>query len=237
MAICSKDRVAVFVDGPNLTAHQTDFRIDMAGLKNLAFKYGPDIVSASWYDLIPESPEVSNIKHIPKSRYRHILRVIKTKGPEGLESFLASCKNDRNQTMTQDTLYILRRKAKRYWDKKESQRLAEEHFKLVLESSTSFSHSYTCPFCRKIHTLRGRAEKGITDLKLSIDMLVLAAQDKYDNALLIAGDGHYVHAVRAVQSLGKSVFVSFFDNPTNYELAQIADEFLSFSKVIHEIEA
>ena len=59
MVIYSKERVYVFVDGPNLTAHQTDFRIDPAGLRELGLRFGNKIAGASWYDLKPELPEIS----------------------------------------------------------------------------------------------------------------------------------------------------------------------------------
>jgi uncharacterized LabA/DUF88 family protein len=44
-----------------------------------------------------------------------------------------------------------------------------------------------------------------TDVNLAVDMVVAAYEERYDVAMLVAGDTDYVRAVRAVQERGKSL--------------------------------
>lgn len=44
-----------------------------------------------------------------------------------------------------------------------------------------------------------------TDVNLAVDMVIGAYEDRFDVAMLVAGDTDYVRAVRAVQSRGKRV--------------------------------
>jgi len=67
-------------------------------------------------------------------------------------------------------------------------------------------------------------EKGV-DVKLAVDMVVHAAQDNYDTAILISGDGDFSDAVNFVKNKGKHVELAFPDQQC-YNLKQICDKFI-----------
>jgi uncharacterized LabA/DUF88 family protein len=52
-------------------------------------------------------------------------------------------------------------------------------------------------------------EKGI-DTQIVVDMLLGAARDTYDVAILVSGDADFAGAVEAVKELGKKVYVAHF---------------------------
>jgi uncharacterized LabA/DUF88 family protein len=71
--------------------------------------------------------------------------------------------------------------------------------------------------------------KGV-DIALTKDVLRHAFRDHYDVALLVAGDGDYVPVVEEVKSLGKVVYVSFFEKEgLNPELRRAADFFFDIT--------
>ncbi|MCA9395366.1 MAG: NYN domain-containing protein [Candidatus Omnitrophica bacterium] len=53
-------------------------------------------------------------------------------------------------------------------------------------------------------------QKGV-DVKLALDALDFAHDNRFDVAVLIAGDGDFVPLVRKVTSLGKQVLVAYFE--------------------------
>ena len=53
------------------------------------------------------------------------------------------------------------------------------------------------------------AEKGV-DVKLALDVLDLAHEDRFDIAVIITGDGDLVPLIRKVTSIGKQVLVAHF---------------------------
>ena len=58
-------------------------------------------------------------------------------------------------------------------------------------------------------------EKGV-DMLLGIDLLRHATNNLYDTAILVSGDGDFIHAVQAVKDTEKDVEVAFFENlPVN----------------------
>lgn len=67
-------------------------------------------------------------------------------------------------------------------------------------------------------------EKGV-DVKLAVDMVAHAAQDNYDTAILISGDGDFSDAVNFVKNRGKHVELAFPDQHC-YNLKQICDKFI-----------
>nr|MDO8099647.1 NYN domain-containing protein [Candidatus Njordarchaeota archaeon] len=75
-----------------------------------------------------------------------------------------------------------------------------------------------------------KSEKGV-DVMLVTDMLVLAHRDVYDVAVLVAGDGDYVYAVRALKEMGKRVEVAFFHDSCSRELRLSADRIVSLTQV------
>jgi len=56
---------------------------------------------------------------------------------------------------------------------------------------------------------RGEREKGI-DVRLAVDMLVHAAWNNYDVAILVSGDADFEPLVRRVRDLGKKVYITFY---------------------------
>lgn len=55
----------------------------------------------------------------------------------------------------------------------------------------------------------GETEKGV-DVKIAVDMIKFAYEDKYDTAFLISGDGDLVDAVDLAKELGKQVYNLIF---------------------------
>lgn len=70
-------------------------------------------------------------------------------------------------------------------------------------------------------------EKGV-DINIVNDMLEKAFKNEYDILILITGDGDYKSTIDTVKSLGKKVYVSFFENEKSYHLNQAADGFIPF---------
>lgn len=64
-----------------------------------------------------------------------------------------------------------------------------------------------------------------TDVNLAVDMVVGAYTDRYDVAMLVAGDTDYLRAIRAVQECGKRVVWCHLPSQRGTQrLAQICDE-------------
>lgn len=64
-----------------------------------------------------------------------------------------------------------------------------------------------------------------TDVNLAVDMVVGAYEERYDAAMLVAGDTDYVRAVRAVQARGKRVVWCHLPAQKHTDqLAQLCDE-------------
>ena len=66
-------------------------------------------------------------------------------------------------------------------------------------------------------------EKGV-DVKLATDMLLHAARDNYDVAILVSGDTDFVDAVQGVKDLGKNVEIALFNPSGSRALRSVADE-------------
>lgn len=72
----------------------------------------------------------------------------------------------------------------------------------------------------------GKAKQ--VDMALTVRAIAEAAKGNYDIALLIAGDEDYVPLVNGIKELGKSVYLSFFDEPRgglSPELRRASDAF------------
>lgn len=64
-----------------------------------------------------------------------------------------------------------------------------------------------------------------TDVNLAVDMVVGAYEERFDVAMLVAGDTDYVRAIRAVQALGKRVVWCHLPAQKHTDqLAQLCDE-------------
>jgi uncharacterized LabA/DUF88 family protein len=64
-----------------------------------------------------------------------------------------------------------------------------------------------------------------TDVNLAVDMVSGAYEDRFDVAMLVAGDTDYVRAIRAVQARGKRVVWCHLPTQRHtHQLAQLCDE-------------
>ncbi len=80
--------------------------------------------------------------------------------------------------------------------------------------------------------LAGRREKGV-DMAIAMEMLILAHNNTYDEAVLIAQDGDYCQLVREIQRLGKRVGLAVFsldDAGLNATLAHEVDSIVDLTK-------
>ena len=66
-------------------------------------------------------------------------------------------------------------------------------------------------------------EKAV-DVMLAVDMVVMAERDEFDAAYLLSADGDFTHAVSAVRSAGKRVFVA--SPSSGAQLASVATAFI-----------
>lgn len=95
---------------------------------------------------------------------------------------------------------------------------------LVLGRTEPRRAKFTCPQCGEIFVHKHHVEKE-TDVNLAVDMTVGAHADRYDVAMLVAGDTDYVHAVEAVQATGRKVIWCHFAAQANTDrLRQVCDE-------------
>ena len=79
----------------------------------------------------------------------------------------------------------------------------------------------------------GVTEKGV-DVKIAVDMIRYAYEDKYDTAFLISGDGDLMDAVELVKFLGKKVFnLIFFKNKRfSYRLRKTCGDFFYIDRQV-----
>lgn len=100
-----------------------------------------------------------------------------------------------------------------------------------------------CPKCKKDIDIKNcfkYTEKGV-DVKLAINILLDALQDKYDIALLFSSDADYSPTIKhVVKQLKKEVIYCYFPNPKTSELIQtcsdsrlITKEMVENSRVNH----
>lgn len=95
---------------------------------------------------------------------------------------------------------------------------------LILGRNEPRRQSFTCPKCGEVFTHRHHVEKE-TDVNLAVDMAVGAHLNRYDVAMLVAGDTDYVHAVEAVQATGRKVIWAHFPGQAHTDrLRQVCDE-------------
>lgn len=74
---------------------------------------------------------------------------------------------------------------------------------------------------------RGEREKGV-DVRLAVDMLVHAAWNNYDVAILVSGDADFEPLVRRVRDLGKKVYISFYPHAIAETLKESSDGLMEF---------
>lgn len=95
---------------------------------------------------------------------------------------------------------------------------------LVLGRNEPRREDVRCPNCGEVSTHRYYVEKE-TDVNLASDMVVGAHTDRFDVAMLVAGDTDYVHAIEAVQATGRRVIWCHFPSQAHTDrLRQVCDE-------------
>jgi uncharacterized LabA/DUF88 family protein len=101
---------------------------------------------------------------------------------------------------------------------------ASKAMELVLGRNEPRYESVECPKCGEISRHRHHVEKE-TDINLAVDMVVGAHANRYDVAMLVAGDTDYVRAVEAVQATGRKVVWCHFPAQAHTDrLRQVCDE-------------
>ena len=65
------------------------------------------------------------------------------------------------------------------------------------------------------HNNHEQTEKGV-DVKMALEVLQVALDDKIDLAVLITGDGDFIPLVRALMKQGKRVLLFYFDYENKY---------------------
>jgi uncharacterized LabA/DUF88 family protein len=70
---------------------------------------------------------------------------------------------------------------------------------------------------------KGNLQEKNLDTKLTADLVGMAAQNKFDTAILVSNDADFVSGMNVVQTLGKKVEVVYFKGMGSMELRQKAD--------------
>ncbi|HEY7771253.1 NYN domain-containing protein [Longimicrobium sp.] len=95
---------------------------------------------------------------------------------------------------------------------------------LVLGRNEPRHQNITCELCKRTFTHKHQVEKE-TDVTLAVDMTVGAHMNRYDVAVLVAGDTDYVRAVEAVQQTGRKVIWCHFPGQAHTDrLRQACDD-------------
>ncbi len=70
----------------------------------------------------------------------------------------------------------------------------------------------TCPICGFVETLRDSSEKGV-DVKLAVDLVAGAIENRYDVALLVSEDSDFVPALEVVRNHNKRIECAILASP------------------------
>lgn len=94
---------------------------------------------------------------------------------------------------------------------------------LILGRNEPRRESIECPVCGETSVHKHHVEKE-TDVNLAVDMTVGAHTNRYDVAVLVAGDTDYVRAIQAVQATGRQVLWCHFPAQAHTDrLRQVCD--------------
>lgn len=74
-----------------------------------------------------------------------------------------------------------------------------------------------------VNGTRGSLQEKNLDTKLTADMVGMAAQNKFDTAILVSNDADYVSGTEMAKGLGKKVEVAYFKGMGSMELRQKCD--------------
>ncbi len=92
----------------------------------------------------------------------------------------------------------------------------------------------TCPSCA--HPFERTVQKGV-DVGIATLIVKLAAQNRYDRLLLLAGDGDFEDAIEYVKSeLHKQIWFAGFHDSVSADLQSYSDELVWISDFWREIE-
>lgn len=72
-------------------------------------------------------------------------------------------------------------------------------------------------------------EKGV-DVALATDLLLLAARNAFDVAIICAGDADFCSAVEGVKEMGKEIYIASFDTSCANPLKEVALGYISLTQ-------
>jgi uncharacterized LabA/DUF88 family protein len=83
--------------------------------------------------------------------------------------------------------------------------------------------------------VKDKYEKGV-DVALATDLLVLAAKNAYDVAIVCAGDADFIRAIEGVKDMGKQIYVASFEKSCSWRLKQAALGYINLTENIDKIK-
>ncbi len=95
--------------------------------------------------------------------------------------------------------------------------------KMVLKLYSLKNTHMSCPHCGAGY--EKQTQKGV-DVGIVTMMLQLAAQDRYDQLVLTAGDGDFANAVEYIKQMGKSFCLAGFKDSASPDLQCFADSMM-----------
>lgn len=107
-------------------------------------------------------------------------------------------------------------------------------FKVIKKPLRLRTEKFKCNKCKHEIVFEKQVEKGV-DVALVTDMLSLGISERYDTAILIAGDLDYMRAIEELQRLGITTEVAYFRSGIGSELIRCADKFIPLESIIEEI--
>lgn len=126
----------------------------------------------------------------------------------GRNYYIGAIKTERNNQKGQE----MRRKQQQLFAHLRS---AKQKFQVILGANKRNGHDYH--------------EKGV-DVRMAVDIVAGAYEDKYDTAIIVSSDSDLIPAVKHARKHGKKIeYIGFKHNPTN-DLKNNSDHFLLLGK-------
>jgi len=220
------NRVYVFADGPNVScagARRNGIKVDWRKFKSfISDKYG-SVEKFLWYAVEPRIDPVDfervNTRNLEKllNGGVGIERKIKESDPENQQKIIAELAR----------FYESMKRTKDVYERSVGfLRYIANGTEVVSAVGATFRNIKQCDECGEDVTFVGKTEKGMTDFNLAVDMIYHAAQNDYDTAIVVSGDGHMLRPAFYVKSMGKRVVVSAHLDSASRELMRVADDFI-----------
>jgi len=95
--------------------------------------------------------------------------------------------------------------------------LATRYYGLVEKNKNVVVHYAT------VNGTKGNLQEKNLDSKMNVDIVKMAATNKYDTAIIVSNDADYVPAVEGAREFGKKVEVVYFAGQGSMELRQKCD--------------